>query len=560
MRISNVTTKSGQTIELGNLVVLVGPNNVGKSQFLSDIHEDMLQGSRVQKVIINEITYEKPPTYGELISGLRKRRDERDTSVWLFDGIASNLSSGETARFGEDIEKNYDTYEIKELVGTIGKLRVARLDAKSRLIIAETKPSTNPDAPPENLLQALFFNQNNLEKELQNVFKLSFGMEIKLDPSSLQTISFRVAKEFGSIPENITEQYLFFRDHKILDKQGDGFKSFVGVVLSILLSDKRIILLDEPEAFLHPTQAKILGSWLAKYAEKVDEQIFVATHNSNFLAGILSRSDSVNVFRLNRTEDTTTITEITSESISKLTKSPILSSQPVYDSIFYEGVIVCESDSDRILYQKIFTRELDVQNILFIHGHGKQTIKDIVGLLKEIHVPFATIVDLDILNSKDNFQKLISPFYENIPDEVMKIQNEIESAVGELSEDESLEKGTNEVKILFDQLQGKKHNLSGLRGALDRIETSLSKWDGIKEKGIAGIPSSVQEKAKKLIDELKNAGVFVVPVGELESWIDLGTRRKNKWILGALTKLENETCPSELKSFLQEVLDFFVKK
>lgn len=44
------------------------------------------------------------------------------------------------------------------------------------------------------------------------------------------------------------------KPYTMLQEQGDGFRSFVGIVLSILLSKDKIILIDEPEAFLHPTQ------------------------------------------------------------------------------------------------------------------------------------------------------------------------------------------------------------------------------------------------------------------------------------------------------------------
>ena len=54
------------------------------------------------------------------------------------------------------------------------------------------------------------------------------------------------------------------RQFQTLDEQGDGFRSYVGVVLSVLLSEGRTILLDEPEAFLHPMQARRLGAWLAE--------------------------------------------------------------------------------------------------------------------------------------------------------------------------------------------------------------------------------------------------------------------------------------------------------
>src|SRR3954452_10968168 len=44
-----------------------------------------------------------------------------------------------------------------------------------------------------------------------------------------------------------------------LEKEGDGMRSFVGILLHVLLSNDMISLVDAPEAFLHPPQARLIG-------------------------------------------------------------------------------------------------------------------------------------------------------------------------------------------------------------------------------------------------------------------------------------------------------------
>ncbi len=45
-----------------------------------------------------------------------------------------------------------------------------------------------------------------------------------------------------------------------LESQGDGMRSFATVLLYVLVADTHSIqFLDEPEAFLHPPQARLLG-------------------------------------------------------------------------------------------------------------------------------------------------------------------------------------------------------------------------------------------------------------------------------------------------------------
>lgn len=107
------------------------------------------------------------------------------------------------------------------------------------------------------------------------------------------------------------------------------------------------------------------------------------------------------------------------------------------------------------------------------------------------------------------------------------------------------------------QLENNEHQLSGAKSAYKRIEKVFSSWKDIKEKGIKGFPEDIQASVGNLITDLKSEGVFVVPVGELEGWIDVGTMRKNKWIIPALNKIHGGGSPEELKTFIKEVLNYF---
>jgi len=55
MKLSEITTKDGETIGIGKFTLLVGPNNVGKSQTLKDIHRKLLKGHEAETTLIKEI-------------------------------------------------------------------------------------------------------------------------------------------------------------------------------------------------------------------------------------------------------------------------------------------------------------------------------------------------------------------------------------------------------------------------------------------------------------------------------------------------------------------------
>ena len=115
----------------------------------------------------------------------------------------------------------------------------------------------------------MLFKEQKEDENLNDIFKRAFNMEIKLDYSEMAELSFKIAKAFPNIPENPRAAFPIMSTFQRLDEQGDGFRSFVGVVLSILMCKDRLILLDEPEAFLHPAQAKILGEWIGEKLQHI---------------------------------------------------------------------------------------------------------------------------------------------------------------------------------------------------------------------------------------------------------------------------------------------------
>jgi predicted ATP-dependent endonuclease of OLD family len=562
MRIVSLETKDSSKIKINNFTVLVGPNNVGKSQTLKDIHSIMTGGINARTTIVKKIDFARPKTFKGLIEGLEITEDKNNTQQHLIGGIASNLRGGERIPINlEGFENSYKSRkDIDFSIGNISKFCVSFLDATSRLLVAQTIESNDPDlGPAQNLLQALY-NDSTLktEKELRKAFQDTFEMDIKLDYSGLRRLKLRVAREFKKIPSDPRKASPILRKHSLLDAQGDGYRSFVGVVLSMLLSKNRIVLLDEPEAFLHPAQARILGRWIATYSKKNPGQIVVATHNANFLSGILSGNQKVDIYRVNRKGNKTSYTQMTSEATSMLSKSPLLSSQRVLEAIFHKGVVICEADADRCAYEMVATQKFENKEILFIHAHNKQSIKTVATLLRNASIPVCAITDIDILDSESELKKLLESLSDkNSLVNILKIRKELSFSVEKRKDKEILKELKKDLATLVKELEENEHTLSGVRGAINRIRKSSSRWATIKEKGISGFSQKLQSKAEGIIEEAKKIGLFIVPVGELENWLDLGTKKKNKWIVLALEALYKGKCSKELEGFIKEVLGFF---
>ena len=230
----------------------------------------------------------------------------------------------------------------------------------------------------------------------------------------------RVADEFEDVPENPREASDVMSQYRTLDDEGDGYRSFVGVVLSLLLSENRVVLLDEPEAFLHPAQARELGRWIAKHSTDIDGQIVIATHDADFISGILTEDTEVDIYRLNRRGDRTVYNHMSPDITEELADDPLLSSQRVLEAIFHEGVIVCEGGSDKAVYRSITVNELGNDQLLFVNAHGKHSIKDITSALREANIPVAAITDIDVLRDHYSFRYLLESFDRGNIDELLE--------------------------------------------------------------------------------------------------------------------------------------------
>jgi hypothetical protein len=215
---------------------------------------------------------------------------------------------------------------------------------------------------------------------------------------------------------------------------------------------------------------------------------------------------------------------------------------------------VCEADSDRTIYQTVALREFDNQTTLFIHAQSKQTVKDVVGLLRDATIPVCAVVDIDILNSRDELENLLlslAPSGQFV--DLLELRDNLGKTIEGRPDEDVLKNLQTGLSDLLKQLQENQHTLAGARSAIRRIDSTISKWSKVKENGLAAL-GPLRVDAEKIIQKSKEANLFIVPFGELESWIDVGTRQKKKWIVLALNQLFDSKCPPPLKNFVQDVL------
>ena len=192
-------------------------------------------------------------------------------------------------------------------------------------------------------------------------------------------------------------------------------------------------------------------------------------------------------------------------------------------------------------------------NFVFIHAHNKQTLHEIVSILKTSSVPVAVITDFVILNSKQTFTDLIKALTNSELANSIEVRDELEKIVLERPEGD-IKRGVRiEIEEMLTNLE--QSEISVVRCQLKHLGKKLSYWEEAKTKGIKHFLSTTQKSIEKMLTECKEFGLFIVPNGELESWVPLGMKNKGKWIAKSLISI-NTSCPKDLEVFMSEIVDF----
>ncbi|MCB6203995.1 AAA family ATPase, partial [Extibacter muris] len=139
--------------------------------------------------------------------------------------------------------------------------------------------------------------------------------------------------------------------------EGDGFRSFVSVYLALRSGDKPVVLIDEPESFLHPPQAYELGKVIGSSAEQCSQMI-IATHSTHLLNGIMSTCDwdNCDILRLQRDGDSLRANLLDREGLDRVKGDPLLRSTRLLEGVFTRVVVVVESESDALVYREILNK------------------------------------------------------------------------------------------------------------------------------------------------------------------------------------------------------------
>lgn len=541
------------TFAPNQITVFVGPNNAGKSASLKEINTLTRQKNREGKVV-KDFALKKEGTPEDLFNFIKEFSILHNTN-----NPEPHYNGYKYSLYGGSI-KGYWNQENQ--LSELQPVFINLLSTEERLNIAN--PPQNISLTKDAVSHPIHFMQkdDSIENKFSGYFQQAFNEELIVHRNAGNNVPLYIGKR--PIPkegeDRVSIGYLNELEKlPLLHEQGDGMRSFVGVLLSAFISNHNILLIDEPEAFLHPPQARLLGKMLAKDLPS-DRQLFLATHSGDFLKGLLEADVSnLKIVRIQRQGDINKISTLDNSDIKELWSDSLLRHSNILDGLFHSKVIICESDSDCRFYsailQSLYERDSNISpDFLFTHCGGKHRVASVVKALKKLNVDIHAILDFDVLNDtyplKDIFEEsggnwnLIESDWKIVKSSVDAKRPELES---EDLKKELIPLIESTTERIFPQEKIKEIN-SLLR--------KVSAWSHAKQVGKSFIPNGQPTQAyQRLIIELEKVGLMVVEVGELESFVKSIGNHGPKWVNDVLLKdLAVDEELREAREFVRKII------
>jgi energy-coupling factor transporter ATP-binding protein EcfA2 len=181
-RLNTIVFNDGYSINAGDLTVVIGPNNSGKSRALKDMLS-LVTASSVPKVVVHNVTWSTPQNIEELRAAYNVERYRDATNEWRFRHISPDLSREIASMAGPgDWPQAYGRYfeqidpsDPSWFAQNFGPQLISILTSDQRLNLVKENQSIGEDREEKNLLQLLYRAGKETELSIRRRVKDAFS-------------------------------------------------------------------------------------------------------------------------------------------------------------------------------------------------------------------------------------------------------------------------------------------------------------------------------------------------------------------------------------------------
>jgi hypothetical protein len=548
---------------LDGMTVFIGPNNSGKSLLLRELVQQLQvhPGKAEPRRWINAVEIHRDGSGEELIAWLESRgyeaRRHPQTNRQHFPAPHGSSEPG------PDVDAAIINWS-RSTVGPLNHMLVSTQWTQDRLVNQTESRQWDLRQSPSHPTQKLWEDRAT-HARFSQWFEGAFGKPIAINrfipEIRLQVGSTGMADTVPPITPELREAYSAL---PYLAEQGDGMRAFANIMLHTLVTPPPVIVIDEPEAFLHPPQARLLGRYLAMYAPS-QCQVFVATHSADFLDGVLEGNASIgnrrplSLVRISRGSGVPESRILSPDVVSDILDTPLLRYSHIISGLFHDGVVLCEAEGDCAFYAATFDAVRGTGqhgNLAFLHVNGKARLSDAAEKLRACGIPTAVIADLDFLNDSAKIRQALNALggeWDCVKHEVRVLQEHASSSV--------ISRPASEIKKEISGIIGNATGRNALsQHQVDKISELLkvaNGWKNIKSSGLTGLSGDPHNAARRLLEHFASLGVFLVPVGELECWVrTIPGANKSAWLTRVLDEGHHQNPSSELRDFTANIVSY----
>lgn len=516
------------------VTAIVGGNNSGKSTLLRQVE---------QQVSNPQVPLPTTPHVCEEVTTARQG-SLGDFGNWLNDNKAVSLPEGQEPGVYEsgihlslsNAASLYDTSHT----GHINQLAILRQTPFDRASIL------NPVADPRerqfsNSPLPRLARNKELRRRFFEVSEELFGLKLNLDDRAPLQLKVGNLERFGvqAWGDADTDFIAALEQLPGLHQQGDGVTSALGIVATLLTTRGTLVLLDEPEAFLHPPQARSLGRWISRISSERGIQVVLSTHDKNLLLGLADTpTPRLTVLHIRRDGETTTGILVDETDLAPLLIDPYLRTTNALDALFHDATVIVEGHRDGIFYaatidhlvksSKWHKREPE---LLWLGSSGKAAMPLIASTLAKLGAKVVVVPDFDMINDIRLLGKTVLAVGGQWSTTRKSEWASVIKPINDSKHEKTCAAALADIQQILQATPGASVSHK-LRGQIESILDSPSAWDQVKRFGMTAVPDG---KVTQLVSELDSEGVVLVIDGELESFgLPGGPPKGPEWLSWAL--------------------------
>lgn len=555
--LASFTFPDGTTLNCSadDIIVFVGPNNAGKSAVLRELH-DIFSGTH-QPVVLTDSALRKDGTKESFRDFVQTNaRIRRSGQAWQMSGYHWRISMRTI---------NLEQYWPDQLT-SFGSMFCLTMPTETRITGSDPVDSINLDEDALSHPIHILLDDDDLELRISKYFRQAFNDDLMIDRNTGRTVSLlagtRPIPDSSIGEDRLSKTYREkMTDQSIpLNRQGDGMRSFASVILHLLAPiTASVLILDEPEAFLHPPQARLLGQVIA--TEKSQRsQLFVATHSPDVLQGLISVApDRLRLLRIQREGTVNHIKELDRSFIRQISSDALMNYSSVLSGVFHERVIICESDSDCMFYHSMLNlpgvRGQSQPDVLFVHASGKNRMAALADTLTHLGVTVDIIADIDIIREEHDLESIVGALNGNWP-KIRSHAAAVRTAVADMAPTLNSSQIKKEIDSAFHSSRTASESVERFCSRIRSILRLSSPWDAVKQSGESAIPPGQATQHFQQLEALcQEVRLWIVPVGEMEGFYRSIGGHGPAWVQEVIEKcdLANDVGLSEARRFVRDI-------